>query len=95
MKKGKNHVCCPKCSWTPDGGKHWQCLCGHTWDVFSTGGRCPACFRQWEKTQCVPRAGGCKTWSPHLDWYGDLNTWLHGQLSEIKEEQKERRGSRG
>ncbi|MEZ4984411.1 MAG: hypothetical protein R2795_05130 [Saprospiraceae bacterium] len=80
MKKMKNDVCCPNCGWEPDGGEHWQCLCGHSWDVFSTAGRCPACFRQWEKTQCAPAAGGCNAWSPHIEWYGDLDSWLANEL---------------
>jgi hypothetical protein len=78
-------VSCPQCGWHPDGEAHWTCKCGHTWDVFSTGGRCPVCVRQWERTQCPPAAGGCKTWSPHLDWYGDLNGWLVEELRYLPE----------
>lgn len=82
MKKQQN-TNCPSCGWQPDGGKHWQCLCGHEWDVFSTAGRCPACFRQWEKTQCVPHAGGCDHSSPHLKWYKNLDQWLEDELANI------------
>ncbi len=94
MRKKDQTISCPSCNWKPDGGAYWKCLCGHTWDVFRTGGQCPSCMRVWEKIQCVPRHGGCNTWSPHLDWYGDLNGWLESELDHLKEEQKERRGSR-
>ncbi|MCB0637638.1 MAG: hypothetical protein KDC54_13505 [Lewinella sp.] len=84
-KDHTNHVSCPKCSWQPDGQAHWKCKCGHTWDMFSTGGRCPACLRQWEKTRCPPKAGGCNSWSPHLEWYGDLQGWLIEELRYLPE----------
>ncbi|PSR14595.1 MAG: hypothetical protein DA408_11095 [Bacteroidetes bacterium] len=96
MKKLDQEVSCPNCGWHPDGEAHWQCLCGHTWNVFSTGGRCPACCRQWEKTQCAPKAGGCSTWSPYLEWYGDLSQWLTTELGHVStDKEEERRGSRG
>lgn len=99
MKKIDKHVSCPSCGWHPDGQKHWQCLCGHEWNVFSTAGRCPACFRQWEKTQCAPKAGGCNQSSPHLEWYGNLDSWLQHELKQMpatkktvsKENEKRRR----
>ena len=53
-------VRCPKCKWEPDGKPYWRCSCGHKWDTFSTGGRCPACQKVWEETQCIEQAGGCK-----------------------------------
>jgi hypothetical protein len=27
----------------------------------------------WEDTQCIRHAGGCHQWSPHLDWYENLD----------------------
>ncbi len=75
---------CPKCHWEPDGRPHWTCSCGHRWNTFDTGGRCPACRRQWNETQCVLPAGGCDAWSPHLDWYHGLDDWLKRQLEEVE-----------
>jgi hypothetical protein len=83
MKKAENHICCPKCGWEPDGQAHWQCLCGHSFDAFASAGRCPACFRQWERTHCVPEAGGCNGKTNHLDWYGDLQGWLQRELQAL------------
>ncbi len=73
---------CPKCSWEPDGKPYWACTCGTVWDTFSTGGRCPGCGKQWEDTQCVPYAGGCGKWSPHLDWYDNLSE-IANQVNEF------------
>jgi hypothetical protein len=73
---------CPHCEWEPDGHPYWSCTCGTHWDTFSTGGRCPTCGKQWEYTQCVYAAGGCTQWSPHLDWYENLDI----VVEEIKEE---------
>ena len=96
MKKIDKNVSCPSCGWHPDGKKHWKCLCGHEWNIFNTAGRCPACFRQWEKTQCAPNAGGCNHSSPHLEWYGNLDNWLELELSEIPAHKQEpKRRSRG
>ena len=97
MKLIDKEVSCPSCGWHPDGEEHWQCLCGHSWDIFSTSGRCPACFRQWEKIQCVPKAGGCNTWSYHMNWYGNLDIWLSQEIDHINVpyKEKERRESRG
>jgi len=72
---------CPKCSWEPDGQPYWMCSCGHSWDTFSTGGRCPACGKAWEQTQCIEDAGGCPKWSPHFDWYENLDK----VVDEVKE----------
>ena len=66
-------VRCSECNWEPDGQPYWGCTCGHCWDTFSTGGRCPACGKVWEDTQCIEPAGGCIEWSPHLDWYENLD----------------------
>ncbi len=77
-------IACPKCSWEPDGQPYWQCSCGFTWDTFSTGGRCPACKKVWEQTQCIDHAGGCVAWSPHLDWYKGLDAIIEKLKEEIK-----------
>jgi hypothetical protein len=66
-------ICCPKCSWEPDGAPYWSCNCGTRWNTFATGGRCPGCGKVWEFTQCIQWAGGCDQWSPHLDWYENLD----------------------
>jgi len=65
----------------------WQCLCGHVWNTFDTAGRCPACSKQWKETCCLPPiAGGCGRWSPHLDWYRNLGSWLREEIERaIKE----------
>ncbi|PUZ22445.1 hypothetical protein DCM91_14335 [Chitinophaga costaii] len=67
---------CPKCKWEPDGKPYWQCSCGHVWDTFTTGGRCPACQKVWEDTCCIYPPAGCLQWSPHLDWYEHLDNIL-------------------
>jgi len=74
---------CPKCKWKPDGGKHWQCSCGHTWNTFETAGRCPVCRKQWQDTCCPNLVGGCGKWSPHLDWYKNLDDMLRKELEAI------------
>ena len=75
---------CPQCGWEPDGQPYWMCTCGHNWNTFDTAGRCPACGKQWEHTQCIPPAGGCPEWSPHLDWYKGLDDWLRAELEKIR-----------
>ena len=76
---------CPKCAWEPDGGSYWQCTCGHVWNTFATAARCPKCNKQWKNTACIPHKGGCYAYSPHLDWYKNLDEWLIEQLETIKE----------
>ncbi|MCG6927629.1 MAG: hypothetical protein LJF30_20270 [Acidobacteria bacterium] len=66
QKWGRRRIRCPRCAWEPDRDDLWACLCLHSWNTFDTGGRCPACGRQWTETQCLR----CKGWSPHADWYG-------------------------
>ena len=61
-------IACPKCSWEPTAASRWTCRCGHSWNTFDTGGRCPTCNKTWKKTQCLACAG----WSLHVDWYHDL-----------------------
>ena len=56
---------CPECRWRPARHDRWQCDCGHLWNTFETGGRCPECLKQWKHTKC-PR---CAVWSPHDEWY--------------------------
>ncbi|MEL6719464.1 MAG: hypothetical protein AAFP82_12170 [Bacteroidota bacterium] len=79
-------ICCPKCDWEPDGGEYWMCNCGFVWDTFSTAARCPSCGKQHEETQCIDHVGGCGQFSPHLDWYRNLDKWLK---KEVKESFKE------
>lgn len=74
-------ICCPKCSWKPDGGAHWACTCGHVWNTFDTAGQCPACAVQWEVTQCITHAGGCGRMSAHLAWYKELEKWADALLT--------------
>lgn len=53
-------IACPKCDWEPSPSDMWQCSCGHNWHTFDTGGRCPACNKQWAETCCYPPfLGGC------------------------------------
>ena len=56
---------CTTCAWAPAKSSRWQCSCRFVWNTFDTGGRCPACDKQWESTQCL----GCGTKSPHAEWY--------------------------
>ncbi|RAK68035.1 hypothetical protein [Hymenobacter edaphi] len=69
-------IACPKCDWQPQAGSRWQCTCGHSWNTFDTGGTCPRCLHRWHDTQCLSCAG----WSPHLDWYRNLDQWVAEQL---------------
>ena len=87
MEEIKIH--CPKCHWEPDGKPYWQCTCGHNWDTFSTGGRCPSCAKVWEETQCIPHAGGCDKISPQLDWYVGLDDIVAQLKAEILERWRE------
>jgi hypothetical protein len=80
---------CPRCNWEPDDKPYWRCDCGYRWNTFSTGGRCPACKKVHEYTQCPPRAGGCNKWSPHLDWYEGLDNIVNALKESIKEAWKE------
>ena len=61
-------VACPRCDWEPAASDRWSCACGHAWNTFETGGRCPACAKTWRDTQCL----ACARWSRHVDWYRDL-----------------------
>ena len=58
---------CPKCGWEPGKDDRWRCDpgCGHVWNTFETGGRCPSCDKQWTDTVCIH----CGEWSRHDDWY--------------------------
>ncbi|MCB0638568.1 MAG: hypothetical protein KDC54_18185 [Lewinella sp.] len=73
-------IACPKCHWEPQPHSRWICepKCRHKWNTFSTGGRCPRCSKQWEYTCCL----ACHRWSPHLDWYHDLDEVLDELLRE-------------
>lgn len=72
---------CPKCNWEPLETSMWLCTCNHVWNTFDTGGRCPKCKKQWQHTQCLE----CKQWSPHIDWYKNLDEWVKEELESIKE----------
>ncbi len=83
-------IACPKCDWEPNPDHQWLCSCGHSWHTFDTGGRCPACKKQWETTQCTsPAEGGCTQFSPHLDWYRNLDQWLKEEIEKIRIRVKE------
>ncbi len=76
---------CPKCNWQPPRSINWTCTCGHSWYTFDTGGKCPSCNKQWQYTQCQSFiVGGCQQWSPHLDWYTNLDDMLNEELEDIK-----------
>lgn len=81
-------IACPKCNWQPDGGEYWQCECGHTWNTFETAARCPACNKQHEYTACIPHRGGCRSMSPHLEWYRNLDELLREELEAIMKEEE-------
>ncbi len=83
------HIACPQCGWEPDGGAYWSCHCGHRWNTFETAGRCPQCGQHWKDTQCVPHKGGCWAWSPHIDWYHDLDQWLQDEWEETMKEKSD------
>lgn len=77
----KLKIACPQCHWEPDGGDYWRCSCGYVWDTFATGGHCPCCGKEWKLTSCVPEfLGGCRQWSPHLDWYRNLDELLEAEI---------------
>ena len=65
---GEVKIRCPRCEWEPQEHDRWCCYCGHTWNTFDTGGKCPKCRFVHKNTQC--RA--CHEWSPHADWYVDF-----------------------
>jgi hypothetical protein len=77
---------CPKCEWQPYESSTWACTCGHEWNTFDTGGRCPKCKKVWEETQCLSDEGGCSQWSPHLDWYEGLEAIVQKLKEEILED---------
>jgi len=72
------NILCPKCEWKPGPEARWSCTCGHAWNTFDTAGRCPACHHVWRDTQCLACAG----WSPHHDWYRDLDSIEIGDVAE-------------
>jgi hypothetical protein len=39
----------------------------------------------WEHTQCIEDAGGCPEWSPHLDWYENLDQVIE-EVKEVAEQ---------
>lgn len=80
---------CPRCGWEPDGGAYWMCsACGHQWNTFDTAARCPRCHVQYERTACIPWAGGCHAYEPHVDWYKNLDDLVQEELDEVLVEQE-------
>ena len=77
-----NTISCPKCRWKPSANDKWQCSCGHVWNTFSTFGECPACAKKWLHTKCQTLKA-CGKWSPHIEWYHDLDEALSAQLEEL------------
>jgi hypothetical protein len=63
----RRRIRCPLCRWQPTRASRWCCGpdCRHSWNTFDTGGRCPACSKQWKVTQCL----ACHRYSPHEAWY--------------------------
>ena len=80
-------IACPKCNWEPDGGDHWQCSCGHEWNTFETTGKCPNCGKVWRDTKCPPVPGGCNQWSPHVDWYRNLDDVMREEIERLLREE--------
>lgn len=80
----KIEISCPKCNWKPGSEDNWICECGHIWNTFETSGKCPKCQKVWTETQCPDpeEAGGCGSWSKHLDWYKNLDDFLKKELKE-------------
>lgn len=77
-------IMCPKCDWEPSPNDMWICTCGNIWHTFDTGGRCPSCGILWEQTRChEPFVGGCSQWSPHIEWYRNLDKWVKKEVESI------------
>ncbi len=80
---------CPQCGWEPDGGAYWMCSqCHHIWNTFDTAAQCPSCGFQHEYTSCIPYAGGCYAYEPHVDWYKNLDDIVQEELNEVMIEQE-------
>ena len=61
-------VACPGCGYMPSAYDQWICApdgCGHSWNTFDTGARCPECDAQFAWTTCP----GCTRTYPHRAWY--------------------------
>ena len=61
-------VACPGCGYVPSAYDKWICApdgCGHAWNTFDTGARCPECDAQFAWTACP----GCTRTYPHRAWY--------------------------
>lgn len=65
-----NQIECPSCKWNPNEEELWTCSCKHTWDTFSTQGKCPNCSIQWEDTFCPI----CSVTNKHTDWYSNRDS---------------------
>ena len=64
-RAGGQRIRCPLCAWVPRREDRWSCRCGHAWNTFETGGKCPGCGFQWAVTQCLR----CHEFSAHRRWY--------------------------
>jgi hypothetical protein len=63
---GDGRIRCPLCRWEPRAEDRWMCTkCKYRWNTFDTGGVCPGCLKQWDRTMCL----SCHKWSAHSDWY--------------------------
>lgn len=67
MITSSHPIMCKLCHWTPQTESKWVCNCGHRWNTFLTGGKCPNCLKQWEYTACLK----CSKNTDHLYWYGE------------------------
>lgn len=57
---------CPRCRFDTDPRDGWSCRCGHEWNGWLRGGRCPTCGFSWKSAFCC----FCDSWSPRSDWRG-------------------------
>jgi len=62
-------VRCPRCGNVPGPDARWECdACEEPFDLFAARAACPRCARTWLETWC----DACARWSPHWDWYRDV-----------------------
>jgi Zn-dependent protease len=58
-------VKCPACGASPPMAPLWRCRCGAKFDMFETGGVCPACGTSSQAVACP----SCGRFSPIGNWY--------------------------
>ena len=66
--QSQSNVACPGCNYAPNESDRWMCApdgCGHLWDTFATGAKCPSCGAQFPWTACP----ACAQTFPHKAWY--------------------------